>query len=196
MKYNHTIYLDIDGTILDFTRHAMDWFHMKYDPAEYPKGVYELPTVLNLTHEQFWSAVDTPMFWSSIPPYEGAFEFVRGVATLGASRGYNVRYCSVGLNMGSYATSRADAMHRFNRKAKVNVPLILMSSAEDKGLLAKRGCIFIDDNEKVCEAIHSAGDGLYYLVPQPWNRRHAEAKADPDYAAILNWISNNTEGVR
>lgn len=183
------VFLDVDGTIANFTDYVLELFDRPdLKGSGYPKGVYCMEEILGITKTRFWNQIDNVFFWASIPRYPGAVEFVSRLKKHCDSIGVKLNYCTVG-NVSEYFTgARADWLKRLNSEAHVDVPMILMSTWQDKELLAKPGALFIDDNDNVCEACRNAGASIV-RVPQRWNGSWGTAKDSVDYEELFGRVT-------
>jgi hypothetical protein len=189
------VFLDVDGTIADFTGYALKIFDRPDLILNQTPGVYGIHELLGISKEQFWNQIDNAFFWSHIPAYEGAYAFVRKLYAYCKSEGIKLHYCTVGNVSPFFPSARAAWLREFNTEARVAIPMILMDTWEDKALLAKYNTLFIDDNDRVIESVRDGG-GQAVMVPQLWNRDWKNASNPPKYDAILEEAKHVVEGQR
>jgi uncharacterized HAD superfamily protein len=176
------IYLDVDGTIADFTAAAFKKFNRE-DLIEEQQG-YDMAHMIGVSNEEFWDKIDTEFFWLTIPEFAGAQAFVRDLFTYCQDKDIELQYCSVGLRFEFYASSRVAWLKKFNEACDVDIPVILMSGSEDKRMLATDKTMFIDDNDRVINAVRESG-ALGVQIPQLWNRRREWAERPPHYGSLM-----------
>jgi len=195
-KIYSTLLLDVDGVLMDFLGHSLKW-HDRMDMYEfYPRGVWDIPTVLGLSATEFWKKIDNEQFWSTLPVYPGASAFLDQLFHTMSSIRTSVVFCTrSAFNVGAFAGARAIAMRKLCAEARIDGELPLYISAKGgKGVFAQPGHLLVDDyEENVREFRESDGDAI--LVPTPWNTLPGCEPDDcevymegPDYRWLLNKI--------
>jgi 5'(3')-deoxyribonucleotidase len=168
----NTIYLDLDGVIIDFSMSACRYYGSKItDISDYPrKAGWDVVAACNmlceplgflpLTATQFWKRLDLN-FWETLPMYPGAREFVDKLIVM-----CGVENICIATSATLDPQCAAGKLHwiqenlpEFDRQYFIG---------PNKGFLGRPGAVLIDDRQKNCEDFADKG-GHTILVPRPWN---------------------------
>jgi len=184
------VFLDMDGVLCDFITPAIQ-VHER-NPIDvlnaWPRGEWDVCKILGLSVDQFWDRLRLSYsFWSDLPKTDWAWRLIRLCDEL------------FGRNKTLFATSPSQCPSSYRGKAEwlarkgINVPARAMFGSQ-KHLLAAPGRILVDDNDTNCERWEAAG-GTAILVPQVWNRRHADADAGHTWDVVRESLMDLAEGV-
>ncbi len=133
MKNNISIYLDLDGVLADFYKHAED-------------------TGKHLVNsKRDWATMDRN-WWASIPVIDGAYEFYQEVMRLGTVKFLTAIIMNPGCHSG-----KADWIIRFTGREESIIEDLILCPRPLKKLLAKPQAILIDDNLDNINAWQDAG---------------------------------------
>lgn len=200
---NHTVFLDCDGVLYDFMQPALR-IHGKsqaYIDA-YPRGTYLAPSIMGLTPAEFWRPIDNEAFWSTLPPYPGASDFLLGVYAMCQKAWVSVVFCSSSShNVAAFAGARQRLLRNLCRAAGIakDLPLHICVNGASKGVYGGPGHLLIDDNlEHMRQFVEAGGGGI--LVPMPWNTMYGVEPTDcevrmdrPDYDYVLKKLREHLE---
>ena len=181
------IFVDMDGVLCDLVsatclehgfsllEHADGSLHIADDCGSvpmhpWPKGSYDIASVLGIKATEFWSALDNPGFWENLKPYPWLSELMQ------------LAEIHVGYENVCLLTSPSLSPYCANEKiAWVEEYLpqyrkqMLIGSA--KHFCARRDAVLIDDSStNVMQFLGADGDTI--LFPRWWNSNYASS-ADP-----------------
>lgn len=153
------IMLDKDGVLADFVSAAMKVCGLKYDPDQWPKGVYGMEQVTGLPESEIWDRIHScgSAFWANLKPYPWALHLVTELQKLD-----DVTIATV---PSPDPSSYAGKIRWLKRHGLFNLPSML---GRQKWLLSGPGRILIDDSELNLKLWQQYG-GESVLFPQPWN---------------------------
>lgn len=151
------VFLDIDGVLADFHTSALElWPHVGYNPA----GEWAIATVLGITEDEFWSAIDnSPEFWPGLQPYEHCQRLIDGITEIAGPP-----------HLLSKPSKHHSAWSGKAIWAERHFPKLRMTLTRDKSLLANSGRVLIDDSDKNVREWKMFGPAI--LFPRPWNANH------------------------
>jgi 5'(3')-deoxyribonucleotidase len=190
MNKNPTVYLDMDGVLVDFVGGLHLALGLYYDPVTYPykRGDYEMfPYAVEATKgrhtmDSLIQACRTVPFWANLSWDRRGRAIMRIVE----------RYTDQAY-LASYPMDHHDAWVGKLHWVDEHLPgyksrLILMTA--HKQLLARPGAILIDDrDDNISQFIEAGGQG--YLVPQPWNSKHELFDSETDWLPDFElWMKN------
>lgn len=178
-----TIYLDMDGVLVDFERSACRE-HGLYVDEVYTRpgllGSYPLSAGLNMTPEDFWEPIHLAgaSFWTDLPMYPWApmlIERCRDIAE-------TVILSTPCDHPGSAAGKLAWLHTQFGPNFRDYM------LGWKKELLAREATLLIDDHEENCEAFAKRGQSI--LFPGRCNKLHADrANPCPRVLALLDRLT-------
>ncbi len=164
-----TFWLDMDGVLADFFGAACRLHG--FDPEAYPPNVWDMPSVLGITAEEFYRPM-TADWWAWLRPTP---EFVTLREVM---RRRDVRIL----------TSPHDGRSMLGKKLWVSIwcpsRLIVFASYEQKAKYAGPDQVLLDDCDRNIEAWRLAG-GTAILMPRRWNSGWRE----PDTFQALNSLA-------
>lgn len=162
------IFLDMDGTLVNFVKGAARLFDQDYETllGRWTPGIYDMESVLGLTKGQFFAALDKAGedFWANLLPYPYARDFYDHCVDIAPT------YI---LSSPTYDASSLSGKIRWlhNMFGREFRNYILTSKKE----MCARDChILIDDHIINVERFREHG-GKAILWPTPFNSRHEEA---------------------
>lgn len=165
MTMINTIYLDMDGVLVDFVRGACELYN--YDPLMINKTVQEH---VNASDEDFWNLIDSEgeAFWTELPMYRYAKTLVNRCQ----HKSKVIVLTDPSFGAFCYGGKKLWMMKHF--------PDIPVYMAAEKWRLARRGDVLIDDKpSNVRDFNNHGGHGI--MFPQRWNGYHVDAKDKVKY---------------
>lgn len=166
MKYE-TVFLDMDGVLVDFISGAHEVHGRKYIHDEYPRGCWNICDHWGITDDAFWAGVDGKFdFWESLQPYPWLHE----VLSLARHAGPVKLLTSPSKSPLCYYGKRAWC----DRHIPKDIELIICKS---KHLMATPQRLLIDDGDHNVKPWVDKG-GKAVLFPQPWNDAY-DLRHDP-----------------
>jgi len=158
-----SIYLDADGVLCDLVGPVVRAHHREdlLAPGGWPKGVYSLEHLLNVTTEELWQPIvdQGAEFWEHLWTYHWAVHLV-----------HYARQCSADVAVLTMPTacplSHAGKYSWIRKHFQVSPENYVMTP--QKWRLAGPGCLLIDDSEANIREWRNKG-GLGLLFPQRWN---------------------------
>jgi len=156
------IFVDMDDVIVNFHDACMA-VHGKTKPTqeEWPKGNYDMPTVLNITNAQFKKPLNE-LFYTALPIAPYAKLLLEMLETKG-----NV--CIL-TSLYKYDTPKGKLLW-LNNYLPWYLDRNKIVMAYDKSYCASPHAILIDDCDNHVKGFLEAG-GLGITFPQPWNHNH------------------------
>jgi 5'(3')-deoxyribonucleotidase len=180
MSSRPTIFLDLDGVIVDFNLPVMKYHRAVLDSeAKYPSGyLWDIVGATNsvrqdrgydpLTPSQFWDALPFS-FWKKLKPYEYAHHFIEMLDAIGTVYIATTPTKSTSSLAGKYSWIKSNLHASFRERFFIGRP---------KHLLANPDAILIDDNDANCRDFRYYG-GRAILVPRAWNEKGHLADGHP-----------------
>lgn len=153
------IFLDMDGVLCDFVSAAFRVHGKEFKPEAYPRGVFNLETVIGCSTAEFWHRIDNAGedFWTNLEPYPWAKELTNEL---------------LALDRVIIATSPSHSPNSYSGKRKwlIRMGFSRLQSmfGSSKQLMARPGRWLVDDAEHNISAWRDEG-GRAVIVPQPWN---------------------------
>ncbi len=187
-KTRPTIFIDLDGVIVDFSTPAIQKHGVTiHDDSEYPTDCqWDILQACNklrtqqghtlLTAAEFWDALDYD-FWYGLPLYPLARAFVNYLEHWG-----NTYFATTPTLSSECVAGKYDWVKKHFPEYRSK--LIICTHKE---VLAGPNTILIDDRDKNCEAFDKAG-GIAILVPRPWNNFECDAENSHPYDHICKAI--------
>ena len=172
-----TIFLDLDGILVNFIGGVHKRLGIPYNPTKYPyaRGKYQILEDIayksdgELTKDDVYKACDCHCFWESL---EWDINGKR-ILDVALRTGSKIYVCTAPMLRPDAWSGKAKWVQR-HLGGKVQG---LIVTSAPKSLLARSNHVLIDDKDtNVSEFI--AEGGFAYLVPQPWNSRHKEYGTD------------------
>ena len=166
-----TILIDVDGVIANFVEHAITRIAGAHKIEEtytnWPKGEWSVAVALEADNDEFWKVVDTPEFWGTIPPFEGAHAFLRDV--VGATRGCTHMFATSSGGSTAFLAARTKWVRKFCKEARLaQIPVAIFQHVDYKSIAAQPSTIIIEDSDRSIEAFLAEG-GHAIRVPRLWN---------------------------
>jgi 5'(3')-deoxyribonucleotidase len=155
-----TIFLDLDGTLVDFRGAALKVCGATIGANDSPE--YSLSRATGISSAELWAAIDAvgPGFWRYLPKYPWADELL---AALPEWSDDIVITTSPTWHWSSFAGKRLWLQDQFGESFGNYI------FTQRKELLARTpNSVLIDDSQTNAEKFRAAG-GLAILVPQVWN---------------------------
>jgi 5'(3')-deoxyribonucleotidase len=153
-----TIYLDMDGVLVDFVNGAIEATGIDLTHDTWTE--WDAYRLKGWTSDQFWAPINERLyFWEDLQPYPWAEELLELCKSFG-----EVVFCSTPSRNPESASGKLTWLRQ--RGWLKDHDCILM---KDKWRLAKPGTILIDDRRESC-ALFAANGGRDICFPQPWNR--------------------------
>jgi len=154
-----TIFLDMDGVLVDFNKAVCDKFHLPYPPQTYEFFPEIRLQVNNICTATFWNNLE----WM----YDGCDILQAVLDKIHLSRIYLLTTPMLNLE------SASGKMMWIDGNLPEFIKRIIITQAP-KRLLARPDTLLIDDkDENIDEFIEAGGHGI--LVPRPWNELHGWA---------------------
>jgi len=157
--HKRTVFLDLDGVIINWIGGAIDWFGLNKEHWE--MDVYnKIITETGLSINEFWKELNTPDFWEELQMYRGAWDILNMLSRL------PVDVCLLTAPVWHAAGWRQNWIQEnlpwyfYNRR-------YLIGPAKE--FCAQPFAYLIDDADKNVEEFNEAG-GMGILYPQPWNK--------------------------
>ena len=180
------IVLDADGVLTDFCSAAAlahGWTVKRFFKG-YPRGQYGINQYMGLASEYFWKPLDTPEFWSKVPFYRGAPEFVRNVLRISNRFGQQVVVATQATANPATLGAKAELL------ATLGLPLYCCWNG-DKKPFDNGTTLLVDD----CDQNLAMWQGPAILVPQLWNSNNGtpflvrwQDYGCPNYGSLLSRI--------
>jgi len=162
-----TIYLDVDGVLADFAGETLRRYD--FDPADYPRGEYNMSKVLGVTDDDLWAKLDTFEFWNNLPVLESGKHIFRVVYSMAITHGIPFKILT------SYPKDRPEPFKTARRVwLKKHGYFDLVDKVifnRDKAQFATPTSLLIDDNDRNIKLFRNAG-GMTYQIPGYWNQLH------------------------
>ncbi len=185
-KIRPTIFIDLDGVIVDFTIPAMQKHGVTmHNESEYPTDCeWDILRACNklrdnptpLTAAEFWDAFDYN-FWYGLPLYFLAHAFVNYLELWG-----DIYFATTPTLSSECVAGKYDWVKKHFPEYRSK--LIICTHKE---VLAGPNTILIDDRDKNCEAFEKAG-GIAIPVPRPWNNFECDLENPHTYDHICKAI--------
>lgn len=153
------IFLDMDGVLCDFVSAAFSAHGQKFNPNDYPRGVFACEKILGVTTNEFWRRVDFggEAFWENLDPYPWALDLAKELQ-------------QIDRVIIATSPSRSPASYSGKRRWLQKMGLCRLDAmfGAQKWLMSRPGRVLVDDGEhNVVAWLHEGGQAI--LVPQPWN---------------------------
>jgi 5'(3')-deoxyribonucleotidase len=176
MKNRKTIFLDMDGVLVDIFTGIEKRFNLNkgfLTSKPYPclPNSPDIAIKLLMTEEDFWSKkANSISFWENLPKYSWSDAII--IACLIADTEDVFILTSPSKTCTSCSSGKVAWLNRyypyFVSKGKIII-------ATKKDLLANKKCILIDDTIKKCERFRNAG-GEAILFPHNYNKNYFSPK--------------------
>lgn len=181
-----TIFIDLDGILVDFVGGVHKRLGLPYNPAEYPyvRGKYQMLESIafksdgEVTKSDVCDACDCSCFWENLEWEPNGQRILHAALKTGAK----IYICTAPMLRPGAWSGKAKWVQK-NLGSKVQG---LIVTSAPKSLLARSNHLLIDDKDtNVSEFI--AEGGFAYLVAQPWNSRHKDVGTDwfPELEELL-----------
>lgn len=188
-----TILVDVDGVIANFTHRAItalagsDKLEEIY--ANWPEDLWDIAAVLGIDRSTFWKTVDTAEFWSTIPPFDGAYGFMRSLHKLASDNGVDdIMFATSSGGSFIFPACRTAWLRAFCKAAKIpSLPVVIFQNVVHKAIGANHSSMIIEDNDLAISTFREKG-GHAVLVPRLGNKGIAPADGDV-YAHVLECIN-------
>jgi len=174
------IMCDVDGIIADFDEGARraHGISLERDNASRAPGVWGMAEAWGITLKEFWSKLDNYEFWSSVPEFEGGFEFIKALRELGP-----VSFVTQPSRSPGACTGKIEWLQK---RYSQEIPLYLTMGP--KWVMAKAENLLIDDWDLNIERWRGAG-GPAIKFPRRWNSDHQLAEGVTDlYDYVLEKV--------
>jgi 5'(3')-deoxyribonucleotidase len=174
------ILLDVDGVLADFFNAAIlahiDAVHKLPQGTVYERGNWDMAKSLRISDKEFWARIDNYNFWSNVPVYEGAKEFVRALR-----RKASVNFCTISSENPECARAKIEWLRKH---FDADLPVYICHGG-GKALFAREDRLLIDDHvTNIMAYVQNRGPAIF--VPRPWSSPNpALDYFMVDYAAIL-----------
>lgn len=158
------IFLDMDGVLVDFFRPALQVHNRLPLLDDWPRGVWDIPTVLGISKGEFWAKIDAlgAEYWTEMPAYPWTADLVAAVTRAAPF--------SILSSPSLCAECPTGKIHWLRRHLRADFRDYLFGHA--KHHCAKPGALLIDDSDENVDAFRAHG-GEAILFPQAWNSNHA-----------------------
>lgn len=164
-----TIFLDMDGVLVDFIGGALKAHGVK--EFKHEPGEWAIHKTMGLTEARFWEKIDAdPLFWEELEPTRECYEIVAlAEEWVGPA---NVHLLTAPSRHPSCIPGKLAwvRLHLPDYHDRV-IP------TRHKRLLARTDRLLIDDSDANCTQFREKG-GWAVLVPRVWNSLHEEATED------------------
>ena len=170
-----TVFLDLDGVLVDFVGGLHKLWSIPYDLTNYPYEKAKWDMLLDIPGVDNFSEVDDACdreFWHRLNWIHDGRDIFKHIFDRFTNDIYLLT--TPMSNLGSW-TGKALWVNR-------NIPVFnkrLIITSASKSLLAGPGTLLIDDRDKNVEEFIAAG-GNACLVPRPWNKGYAMADKSAD----------------
>ncbi len=188
-----TIYLDMDGVLVDFFSAALRVHGSEALADAWPKGVRDMANVLGLSQSEFWRPIEAlgDQYWIDLEPLPGMHRLLRVARNAGAMMILTSPHQHAASHSGKYIWMQNHLAKGHGRRFADYV----LTRAKHR--LARPDSVLVDDKEGHVEAFREAG-GHAILFPQVWNRHahHPDNLKDPvgyvetQLARIVNTITD------
>ncbi len=168
---SRTFWLDMDGVLVDFCSAACRLHG--FDPEAYPPNVWDMPSVLGITPEEFYRPM-TAKWWSFLKPTPEC-DILRDLL-----RRQDVRILTSPHDHRSRRGKAFWAMIQWP-----GVPVVF-AHYEQKPQYAGPGQVLLDDCDRNIEAWRAAG-GVGILMPRRWNSGWREPNARRALETLLDY---------
>jgi len=166
------IFIDLDGVLADFVGGALKVFNRPDLLKTWPKGTYDICTLLKLEPRAFWREINTYDFWFNLDLTPEAKDIVRLCKQYGECyilTAPSDHYCSLQGKLYWVSVHFPDLRHN-----------IIFCPAKHKALLNRGNGysthFLIEDNMQTYADWNSQQDDPQnaYLIPRPWNDKPEE----------------------
>lgn len=157
------IFIDMDDVLFDFVGEALRLHGRPEVLDNYPPKEWRLSAVLGISDADFWGKIDDagPGWWANLPLLPRAMELVELCRTYAP--------ITIATSPSRHWHSAAGKIQALQKHFGPDFRDYMIGP--QKHLLARRGCLLIDDADRNVLAFDEAG-GATCLVPRPWNRGH------------------------
>ena len=170
----NTIFLDMDGVIIDFNKAVCMEFDLPYPPQTYhffPEIRKEVNEFCNMS------------FWQNLEWMNDGHDILRMVTEVFEPE----KIYLLTKMMPNVETASGKMVWIKNNLPLYSNQVILTTLGVSKSLLARPDTLLIEDCDKYAEEFIKAG-GKAILVPRPWNKLHEQA--DETYQVVKNSLGN------
>lgn len=159
-----SIFLDLDETLCQCVRSLLTLHGEDIDAIDWPRGWYDLPSLLAMTDRQLWAPVERrgEAFWAALEKTPWADRLLHSVQRA------KLPWCICSRVFSSDSLRGKQRWLRRYYGDDVAQRLVPVYPGVCKGLFAAPGKLLIDDCEENCDAWREAG-GVAWTVPQQWN---------------------------
>lgn len=169
--------LDMDGVLADFVRGVLE-VHGRPSPYTDPNnlGKWHIPTMWEMTDEEFWDPLRGVDFWANLHPTSDCFRILR---ILENKFGDNIRILTSPNLDPECPTGKLEWVRKhipdYYRK-------ILIGSSKE--YCARHDHLLIDDNDHNIEKFTGNG-GKGILFPREWNSHYALSGKGVEFLSIV-----------
>lgn len=169
MKPTFTVFLDLDGVLVDFVN-GMCLAHNRESPytSENNLGNYKLEDCWGITASEFWS-VATKEFWSSLDWLPDGKELYQNIIESAGAENVTI------LTSGGHPDAAAGKVQWIQKHLPEIENRYLIGP--DKSVCARADAVLLDDNDQNVLNFRKAG-GHALLVPRAWNSKYKSAHQD------------------
>lgn len=150
----NTIYLDMDGVLVDFDAEFLARFEMTIEEKD------------ELTAERFWELFNTKSknFFYDAPPFDNVIDFVGAVHDLAVAHDYNVEILTAVPKLTRHPSAKHEKKEWLKKHNLHHIPFNVGPHAEDKQKHCIAGDILIDDNVmNIVQWNAKGGFGIYHV---------------------------------
>jgi 5'(3')-deoxyribonucleotidase len=156
---NRTIFLDMDGVIVDFVSAALAAVQRSDAPETISS--WDMPKHLGISTAQFWDAQNAQEdFWLNLKPYPNIGLFIDTLAT------YGDIYFATSPSLHPNCASHKIAWLRHHVGAWTTGRFMI---GKPKFLLSANRRLLIDDSDDNVNQFQMVGSGQAILFPRAWN---------------------------
>lgn len=170
MKPTFTVFLDLDGVLVDFIN-GMCHAHGREHPYNNEEnfGAYSIEECWGIETSELWKVANEPEFWSSLDWLPDGRELYKNV--IEAAGAENVTILTSG-NHPSAAAGKVQWIHKHLPEVREQYLI-----GPQKSVCARSDAVLLDDNDQNVYNFRKAG-GHALLVPREWNSKHQSASQD------------------
>lgn len=189
----HTVYVDMDGVLVDFIGGVLSFLGRHPSDADRLTPMkWEIWEDMGIPEVDFWEILNSSTFWSDLEWMPDGEEIIKTLESFWPKEQIYL-LTSPGKDFGMGAQGKSEWV-------RWNLPDYTrrMIPTDHKHLLSKPGCLLIDDNMKHVEEWMCRGEGPHGVAitrPARCNQLHSVAST-PFVPTLKGWIERNCVVVR